>query len=311
MYEPPRRLIYRMRSAAEVLGYSRGAMQNLMKLGRIESWPYGAIRRFYGRPTPVYRVMPHRAIRQNLEHRGATHYLHPEPVWKPIYTAAETKVLLDLSDAMFRRFTEEHDLEVAKLGNGHHGRVTRLSIDALLERWEAGELSDLEPLRGELPEHKKAVQFRAPLRGPRTPCGWCGKFRYNDEVAIVAGRKPYRDTTRLDDRRVCRRCVEARVATVREVRANGRPGWVDDAWVHWSAAADALGVSYEGLEPSLQAAIKAGTAKWSDFRGGGALWTDKLERKLGEPVPEPEPSDDEWEWEPPDIEAAVDEYEAG
>jgi excisionase family DNA binding protein len=311
VYEPPRRLVYRTRSAAEVLGLARGTVQNMMKLGRIESWPYGRARRIHGRMMPVYRVIPYRAIRQNLEHRGASYFVHPEPVWKPLYSPAETKVLLDLGEAVYRHLVEERDLELVGPPN-HQRRITRLSIDALLEQWEAGELSDLEVIEGELPERMRAPQFRRPVEQERRQCGWCGKWAYASAQAVVPGRQITPFGPSVIDRRVCRKCVRARIETARQVAAGGRPVWVDDAWVAWSQAADALGEPYEGLQANLQAAVRAGVATYKDFRAGGTLWTDRLEERYGEAeAEEAEVPDDEWEWEPPDVEAAVDRYETG
>jgi hypothetical protein len=287
--EPARRLIYRTRHAAEVLGYTIGSMRQFIHTNYVEAWPWGT-RYNLGHPQAVFNFIPHRAIEANIIARGGSKFIHLPPVWAPFYKPAECRELLDLGPNTYLHLVRKGDLEV--VSNGRRGQwVTRLSMDDWLERLEAGEFSEVGKSTGSLPVKYHAPQFQPPVE-TRVLCGWCGKKWPKSDGATVGGRADRPDGPRRNKRRVCRACVAERIETVRGIIANGRPSWLDDAWVEWSKAADELGIPYDGLQANMRSALKAGVVRMADFLAGGILYSDLHEPTEAQPEEEdPEPDD--------------------
>lgn len=91
------------------------------------------------------------------------------------------------------------------------------------------------------------------MRAPRQRCGECGKSYREEDTAEVRGQGggTYRRANRWIDRRVCRKCTQARVDYTRESQAEGRGSPLNGLF-NWSDAADQLGIDRTGIYRTVE-----------------------------------------------------------
>lgn len=91
------------------------------------------------------------------------------------------------------------------------------------------------------------------MRAPRQRCGECGKTYREEDTAEVRGQGggSYRRANRWIDRRVCRKCTQARVDYARESQAEGHGAPLNGLF-NWSDAADRLGIDRTGIYRTVE-----------------------------------------------------------